>query len=74
MTGFRGSRSSSNTGPTGRSSRFDRFAHVERDRDVPLHDLIDRFEELRADSLSRLGELVDEDDLDRKGIHPSWAR
>ena len=49
---------------------FDRFAHVERDRDVPLHDLIDRFEQLRADSLSRLGELVDEDDLDRKGIHP----
>jgi hypothetical protein len=49
---------------------FDRFAHVERDRDVSLHDLIDRFEELRADSLSQLRELVDEDDLDRKGIHP----
>ena len=49
---------------------FDRFAHVERDRDVSLHDLIDRFEELRADSLMRLRELVDADDLDRKGVHP----
>jgi len=49
---------------------FDRFAHVERDRDVSLHDLIDRFEELRADSLMRLRELVDEDDLDRRGMHP----
>ena len=49
---------------------FDRFAHVERDRDVSLHDLIDRFEELRADSLMRLRELVDEDDLDRRGVHP----
>jgi hypothetical protein len=49
---------------------FDRFAHVERDRDVPLADLLDTFEGLRADNLARLTELVGEDDLDREGLHP----
>jgi hypothetical protein len=49
---------------------FDRFAHVERDRDVPLPDLVDRFGDLRAENLASLGELVGEDDLDRVGRHP----
>jgi DinB superfamily len=49
---------------------FDRFAHVERDKDVPLPDLIDRFEQLRAEQIARLRELVGEDDLDRVGRHP----
>ena len=49
---------------------FDRFAHVERDRDVPLADLLDTFEGLRADNLVRLAQLVGEDDLDRQGLHP----
>lgn len=49
---------------------FDRFAHVERDRDVSLAALIDRFAELRAHELRRLAELVDEPDLDRRGRHP----
>ena len=49
---------------------FDRFAHVERDRGVPLHVLIDRFAELRADSLMTLRDLVDDDDLERRGRHP----
>jgi hypothetical protein len=49
---------------------FDRFAHVERDRDVPLHELIDRFAELRAENLARLGALIDDDDLERVGRHP----
>jgi hypothetical protein len=49
---------------------FDRFAHLERDRDVPLHALLDRFEELRRQNLVRLGELVDDEDLDRVGRHP----
>lgn len=52
---------------------FDRFAHVERDRDVPLADLLDTFEGLRADNLARLAELVGEDGLDRKGIHPEFG-
>jgi len=50
---------------------FDRFAHVERDRDVPLATLLQRFGELRAGSLTRLRELVtNEADLDRVGLHP----
>jgi DinB superfamily len=49
---------------------FDRFAHVERDQGVPLATLLDRFEQLRAEQLTRLRELVSEDDLDRVGRHP----
>lgn len=50
---------------------FDRFAHVQRDRDVPLADLLQRFSELRAGSLARLRDLVADDaDLDRVGLHP----
>ena len=50
---------------------FDRFAHVQRDRDVPLANLIQRFSELRAGSLGRLRDLVaTEADLDRVGLHP----
>jgi len=51
---------------------FDRFAHVERDADVPLDRLLERFAELRTQTLTRLGELVtDEADLDRRGLHPA---
>lgn len=50
---------------------FDRFAHVERDRDVPLAELVQRFADLRAENLARLLELVpDESELDRLGRHP----
>jgi len=49
---------------------FDRFQHVERDKDVPLAELIDRFEQLRGEQLARLSELVRDDDLDRVGRHP----
>lgn len=49
---------------------FDRFAHVERDVGVPISTLIDRFEELRREQLTRLEELVTEGDLDRVGRHP----
>ena len=51
--------------------RFDRFAHDERDIDVPLEDLVERFAELRARNLERLAELVDDADLDKRGMHPS---
>ena len=51
---------------------FDRFAHVERDVDVPLDRLVERFADLRAQTLARLDELVtDEADLDRHGLHPA---
>jgi DinB superfamily len=50
---------------------FDRFAHVQRDRDVPLANLLQHFGELRAASLTRLRDLVtSEADLDRVGLHP----
>jgi hypothetical protein len=50
---------------------FDRFAHVERDRDMPLAELVDRFAELRAQNLARLLELVpDDSQLNCLGRHP----
>lgn len=50
---------------------FDRFAHVERDREMSLAALIERFADLRATGLARLRELVRGDaDLDRRGRHP----
>ena len=49
---------------------FDRFAHVERDAGVSLDALIERFEQLRREQLTRLHELVGENDLDRIGRHP----
>ena len=51
--------------------RFDRFAHAERDVDATLDQLVDRFAELRAENLRRLGELASEEDLDRRGLHPA---
>ena len=51
--------------------RFDRFEMLERDRDASLSELVERFAELRATNLARLGELVADDDLDRRGMHPS---
>jgi hypothetical protein len=54
---------------------FDRFAHVERDRDEPLDRLIERFTELRIANLGRLHELIAEDtDLDRRGRIRSSVR
>ena len=49
---------------------FDRFAHVDRDRDIGIHGLLDRFVELRMANLEQLRELVTDDDLDRVGRHP----
>jgi hypothetical protein len=57
-------------GPDRAFDPFDRFAHVERDREVSLPALIERFEELRREQLARLRELVSDDDLDRVGLHP----
>ena len=58
-------------GPSLPFEQFDRFAHVERDRGVPLAALLERFTELRAQNLARLRELVSGDaDLERRGRHP----
>ncbi|MDQ4034624.1 MAG: DinB family protein [Chloroflexota bacterium] len=51
--------------------KFDRFAHTDRDTDASLDELVEHFARLRAENLARLEELVTEDDLDRRGMHPS---
>ena len=50
---------------------FDRFAHEGRDDDATLDQLLIRFAELRAANLVRLDELVQDSDLDRRGLHPA---
>jgi len=50
---------------------FDRFAHVERDEHQTLDQLIERFAQLRARNLTKLGDLVGDADLDRRGLHPA---
>jgi hypothetical protein len=50
---------------------FDRFGHVDRDRGKELGALVEEFARLRSESLTRLAELVDEADLDRRGTHPA---
>ena len=51
--------------------KFDRFAHEDRDADASLDELVEHFARLRAENLARLEELVTEEDLDRRGLHPS---
>jgi hypothetical protein len=51
--------------------RFERAAMLERDAGVPLDELVERFAALRAANLAALRELVVDDDLDRRGMHPS---
>lgn len=51
--------------------RFSRFAHADRDTDATLDELVEHFARLRAENLARLGELVTDADLDRRGLHPS---
>jgi hypothetical protein len=58
-------------GATRAFDRFDRFAMLERDADVPLDDLVERFASLRATNLAALADLVTDADLDRRGLHPS---
>jgi len=51
--------------------KFDRHAMLERDQGVPLGELIQRFADLREQSLRQLDDLVSDADLDRPGYHPS---
>ena len=57
-------------GPNRPFDPFDRFAHVDRDRGVPLSELLARFSQLRAANLRQLRDRVTDDDLDRIGAHP----
>lgn len=58
-------------GTTRPFDRFERFAMLERDRDVPLDRLLDQFATLRAANVAALRSLVTDGDLDRRGLHPS---
>ena len=51
--------------------RFDRLAHEDRDADATLGELVEHFAKLRGENLARLAALVSDDDLDRRGLHPS---
>lgn len=54
---------------------FDRFAHVDRDRQASLAQLIDRFADLRTKNVALLRELVPDDGLlDRQGRHPELGK
>lgn len=50
---------------------FNRTAHVGRDDELTLDQLVERFETLRTADLARLAELVTDADLDRRGMHPA---
>lgn len=50
---------------------LDRFAHVDRDAGRALNELVERFAELRAESLAQLDALVSDADLQRRGRHPA---
>ena len=50
--------------------RFERFAMLERDKGVPLAQLLDRFDRLRATSLGEFDERITDADLERVGRHP----
>ena len=50
---------------------FDRFAHEQRDQAMSLHQLLDQFAELRAASIARMRELIEDDEmLGLHGRHP----
>jgi len=54
---------------------FDRFAQLERFKDVSLGDLLARFSELRAQNLAMLnGWDLSEAQLDLEGTHPEFGR
>src|SRR5512141_3048550 len=50
---------------------FDRFAMLERDKGVPLDELLDRFVSMRAQTLAEFESLVSDADLEKRGLHPS---
>jgi uncharacterized damage-inducible protein DinB len=58
-------------GPTIPFEPYQRFAMLERDVGLGLDQLLEQFETLRAANLVTLAELATDDDLDRRGLHPS---
>jgi DinB family protein len=53
---------------------YDRFRHYERNKGRTLESLLSEFERLRKQNLTELrGWNLDESDLDRTGVHPSFG-
>lgn len=51
---------------------YDRFAHIEASRGKSLQELLNEFEKLRGANITWLKSLhLKEEDLDKKGMHPS---
>lgn len=51
--------------------RFDREAMLDRDTGKSLDELIDQFADMRARNLAEFSALVSDDDLAKRGMHPS---
>ena len=58
-------------GTTRSFDKFDRHAHIGRDDDQTLDQLLDRFTELRRENLELLGALITDGDLEKRGYHPA---
>ena len=50
---------------------FDRTAMLERDRAKSLDQLLDQFAELRPKSLAEFTAMANDDDLSKRGLHPT---
>lgn len=62
-------------GPNPVFQPFDRFRHLQLNRDTPLGDLLDRFARLRADNVAILeGFRLNDTDMAREGMHPELGR
>jgi len=51
----------------------DREAGFTRLKGWPVGDLLERFASIRTSNLSALGELVNANDLERRGVHPDFG-
>ena len=51
--------------------KFDRHAHIGRDDEKSLDELVDRFAALRRENLALLASVVTDADLGRTGYHPA---
>jgi hypothetical protein len=60
-------------GTTREFEPVDREAGFARFRGWSLDELLDRFAVVRADNLDALAELVGDDDLQRRGVHPTFG-
>ena len=60
-------------GTTRTFAPVDREAGFSRFHSLSLEDLLDRFDVVRADNLALLGSLVQDGDLQQRGVHPEFG-